>query len=96
MSMPSPKPSKAKQKTKAASPLARPGSKLAKVVELVSRPQGATIDELTSATGWKKHSVRGAIAGAIKKKLRQRVELIAKDDRRAYSIAKPAATRSAK
>ena len=29
---------------------------------------GASIDELASATGWQKHSVRGALAGTLKKK----------------------------
>lgn len=41
--------------------------KLAVVVDLISRPEGATSAELQAATGWQPHSVRGAIAGAIKK-----------------------------
>jgi len=91
----SPKSQKAKRKAATGAPLARPGSKLAKALELMQRPEGATIDELTKATGWQKHSVRGAIAGAIKKRLRQRVKLIEQDDRRAYAIAKPAAAKAA-
>ena len=94
--MPSPKSPKPQQKTTPAAPLARPGSKLANILELMSRVQGATIDELASATGWQKHTVRGAIAGAIKKKLRQRVKLVEQDDRRAYSIAKVATPSAAK
>ena len=35
---------------------------------MLSRPQGASIADLTSATGWQAHSVRGAMAGALKKK----------------------------
>ena len=31
--------------------------------------EGATIDEIVAATGWQPHTVRGAIAGALKKKL---------------------------
>lgn len=41
--------------------------KLATVLELISRPDGASSADLQAATGWQAHSVRGAIAGAIKK-----------------------------
>lgn len=47
----------------------RSGTKLAMVVDLLSREDGATIDEMVKATGWQSHSVRGAISGALKKKL---------------------------
>ena len=36
---------------------------------LLSRQEGATIEELQAATGWQQHSVRGFLAGAVKKKL---------------------------
>jgi len=32
-------------------------------------PDGATLDDIVAATGWQKHTVRGALAGALKKKL---------------------------
>jgi hypothetical protein len=38
-------------------------------LSLLVRPNGATIEDLQSATGWKSHSVRGFLAGAVKKKL---------------------------
>ena len=38
------------------------------VVSLLRRDQGASLDELVQATGWQKHSVRGLISGALKKK----------------------------
>jgi hypothetical protein len=38
-------------------------------LELLSRPEGATVEELQAATGWQQHSVRGFLAGAVKKKL---------------------------
>ena len=43
-------------------------SKLDTLVALLRKPNGATIDELASATAWQKHSVRGALAGTLKKK----------------------------
>ena len=36
---------------------------------MLKRAQGATIDEIATAFDWQKHTVRGAIAGALKKKL---------------------------
>jgi hypothetical protein len=36
---------------------------------LLSRHEGATIEELQAATGWQQHSVRGFLAGAVKRKL---------------------------
>jgi len=47
----------------------RAGTKQALLIEMLRRPEGATIDEITQATGWQRHTVRGAIAGALKKKL---------------------------
>jgi len=36
---------------------------------MLERPEGATIAQVVAATGWQPHTVRGAIAGALKKKL---------------------------
>jgi hypothetical protein len=44
-----------------------PGGKLGTLIALLQRPGGATLDQLSSATGWQAHSVRGAISGALKK-----------------------------
>lgn len=38
-------------------------------LDLLNRPNGATVEELQAATGWQQHSVRGFLAGAVKKKL---------------------------
>ena len=48
---------------------ASPRGKIGVVVDLLRRPEGATAAELMAATGWQAHSVRGAISGAIKRKL---------------------------
>jgi len=47
----------------------RDHTKQATVIQLLQRPQGATLEQLVEATGWMKHSVRGCLAGALKKKL---------------------------
>lgn len=38
-------------------------------LDLLGRREGATIEDLQQATGWQKHSVRGFLAGAVRKKL---------------------------
>ena len=43
-------------------------TKMEALVALLRRPGGARIDEMMTATGWQQHSVRGAMAGALKKK----------------------------
>jgi len=50
-------------------PKVRAGTKQALLIEMLRRPEGTTIDEVMAATGWQAHTVRGAMAGALKKKL---------------------------
>ena len=67
---------------------AREGSKTEAVLALMKRKQGATIDELVEATGWKKNSVFGFISGTIGKKLGNKVESTKGEDKvRRYQIA---------
>ena len=47
----------------------RAGTKQAALIAMLRASDGATIEEITAATGWQAHTVRGAIAGALKKKL---------------------------
>ena len=59
-----------RQRAKTAKPRgSRAGTKQAVLIELLKRKTGATITDLTDATGWQPHSVRGAISGTLKKKL---------------------------
>ena len=52
-----------------AAPATAPKGKIAILIGLLERPEGATTVELMAATGWQAHSVRGTIAGSIKKTL---------------------------
>lgn len=47
----------------------REGTKQATLIAMLRAPDGATIAEIMAATGWQSHTVRGAMAGALKKKL---------------------------
>ena len=47
----------------------REGTKQAALIAMLQRPEGATIGEVVEATGWQPHTVRGALAGALKKRL---------------------------
>jgi len=47
----------------------REGTKQAQLIAMLRRKQGATIAQIVEATGWQPHTVRGAFAGALKKKL---------------------------
>lgn len=47
----------------------RANSKQARLIEMLKRPKGASIAEIVEAFDWQPHTVRGAIAGALKKKL---------------------------
>ena len=50
-------------------PRTRENSKQAAVIQMLQRPEGATISQICQATGWQAHTVRGTFAGAFKKKL---------------------------
>ena len=63
---------KTSPKTKAAKVDAKPGaarerSKTARVVEMLQRKNGATLSEIMDKMGWQRHTVRGFMAGAMKK-----------------------------
>ena len=58
------------------------------MLQLMRAKQGASLEQLSKATGWQHHSVRGAISGVIKKKLGLTVVSERVNDTRIYRIAK--------
>ena len=60
--------------TKDAAPTTRDGSKKAIVLDMLKRPDGATLADIMSATSWQAHSVRGFISGSLGKKMGLTVE----------------------
>lgn len=74
----------------------RPDSKQAQVLSLLGQPAGVTIDTMMQSTGWRRHSVRGFLAGVVRKKLGLHL-LSAKDDSgsRVYRLVDQAAAATA-
>jgi len=68
---------------------ARHGSKAAKIIDLLKRPNGATLAEIMKATEWQPHSVRGFISGSLGKKMGLTVVSAKRESgERAYSISR--------
>jgi hypothetical protein len=44
-------------------------SKQDELIAMLRRPEGVTVDEVASVTGWQRHTVRGVFSGTLKKKL---------------------------
>lgn len=66
----------------------RKESKLQSIIQLLSRPEGATIEDMVAATGWQKHTIRSALSHALGKK--RGYEIVSdkpKDGLRIYKIA---------
>ena len=85
---------KTRSKVKRAKPIhhnTRARSKQAAVVALLNRPQGVTIAALIAATGWQSHSVRGFLAGVVRKKLGLTVQSDKPDGERVYRVIEPQA-----
>ena len=90
---PAPKKAKATKETKPTDGTtgpqgAREGSKKANVLDMLRRPEGATLADIQSATGWQAHSVRGFISGSLSKKMGIKVESFKSETgERAYRVA---------
>ena len=64
-----------------------PGSKQSRVIAMLQSPQGATIAAMMKATDWQQHSVRGFLAGVVRKRLKLRLSSKKVDGNRVYQIA---------
>ncbi len=85
------KPSTARAATTPTAPTKQqpgPATKKDTVLALLKREEGATLDQLMSATGWQAHSVRGFISGTLRKKLVIVVQRFTREDgSSAYHVA---------
>lgn len=65
-----------------------PGSKHDKILALLRRKLGASLEEMQKVTGWQVHSVRGFLSGTVRKRLGLKLQSSkAKDGERRYTIA---------
>ena len=64
----------------------RDGTKQATLIALLRRPEGATLAEMAEATQWQVHTCRGALAGALKKRLGLEVTSEKTERGRAYKL----------
>jgi hypothetical protein len=62
------------------------GSKQDRVITMLRSPHGATIAAMMKATGWQQHSVRGFLAGVVRKKLKLNLDSKKIDGSRFYRI----------
>ncbi len=64
----------------------KPANKQPKLLDLLRRPAGATIAALSNASGWQQHSVRGFLAGVVRKKLGLELVSAVETDQRIYRV----------
>jgi hypothetical protein len=74
------------QQQSLAEQMGRPESKRARIIAMLRAPGGATIEAMAHATEWKQHSIRGFLAGVIRKKLGLNLVSTAAEGGRVYRI----------
>jgi hypothetical protein len=67
-------------------PAARPDTKHARIIAMLRTPAGTTIAAIMTATDWQQHSVRGFLAGVVRKKLGLNLASEQTDKGRVYRI----------
>jgi uncharacterized protein (DUF2336 family) len=63
------------------------GSKQSRVIAMLQLPTGATIAAIMQVTGWQQHSVRGFLAGVVRKRLKLMLTSKTVDGSRVYHVA---------
>jgi Protein of unknown function (DUF3489) len=71
------------------------GSKQSRVLAMLQSPAGATIAAMIHPTGWQQHSVRGFLAGVVRKRLKLNLASKKVDGSRVYQIASQESGKSA-
>ena len=74
---------------------AKPDTKHTRIVAMLRSPGGATIASIMTATEWQQHSVRGFLAGVVRKKLGLNLISEVTDKGRVYRISSAAAVKQA-
>jgi hypothetical protein len=82
----SPGRSRARSAAAASKSAARPDTKHARIITMLRAPAGTTIAAIMTATEWQQHSVRGFLAGVIRKKLGLNLVSEQTDKGRVYRI----------
>ena len=70
----------------ASKPVAGPDTKHARVIAMLRKPAGATIAAIMAVTDWQQHSVRGFLAGVVRKRLKLKLGSKKLDGNRVYHI----------
>ncbi|MGA9193886.1 MAG: DUF3489 domain-containing protein [Pseudolabrys sp.] len=84
-----------KQPQSASQPSTRRESKKAHIIAMLRAPSGVTIEAMARATKWQPHSVRGFLAGVVRKKLGLNLISAAGDSGRVYRITDRTASAAA-
>jgi hypothetical protein len=87
-----PKPAAHQRPRSESQPTARRESKKAHIIAMLRVPGGVTIEAMARAAKWQPHSVRGFLAGVVRKKLGLNLMSAAGDSGRVYRIADPSAS----
>ena len=89
------KPTAHQQRRSAPLPTARRESKKAHIIAMLQAPSGVTVEAMARAAKWQPHSVRGFLAGVVRKKLGLNLISVAGDSGRVYRIVDRAASAAA-